>query len=377
MKKIVIFALIILLLLSCKKTKTDNSISENLNEQINLETDNSYEKCYVNSLYGLNMRTEPNGEIITTLEYNSEVLLLTNRLEENKAEINGISGYWVNIKSSNFEGWVFDTYLSNSPIETINLEFDLSVYNESYLYPKDMDANACFQVEEKWEELIKQKSDQELSEIIQGFRTTYKNDFSKLLNFISLKVIEYEKNITFEYLQENNYIDLIENQKYIIYWSIIHENVAIVEFLDEKGIKFDKYVGIGSVDYPIFYAIETMNIPIIKIVLQTADITVKDTFFKGYYPFEEAMKKELPNSLIEEMIPETIDLVLEDKIAEKKYWTYPSFEHYSQDSGNDIINPNDSYKILYYNKEYPELARVLFYGGLSNSLNIGWIVFEQ
>lgn len=375
MEKIAIATIIILLFISCQKSKTDISDSEKGNEQLIVEANNSFEKYYVNSQSGLNMRSEPKGEIITTLEFNSEVILLADRLEEYKDEINDIWGYWVNIKSSNNEGWVFDAYLSNSPIETIIIDLDISVYNESYLYTTD--ANDRFQVEEKWEELIKEKTDQELLKIIQGFNAVYGNDFSSLLEFLSLKLIEYEKNGTFQYLQENHYIDLYENQNAIIYLSIVHENETIVELLDQNGIKFNNYVGFGSVEYPIFYAIETKNIPIIEIVLRSTDLTTKDMFFKGYYPFEAAIKKELPNTIIEEMIPETIELVLEDKIAEKKYWTYPSLEHYNQDSGNDIINTNDTYTLLYQNEEYPELIRVLFTGELSKTLDIGWIVREQ
>jgi len=120
MKKAFLPFLILTLLFSCTEKEEPVLTQQETSE---LEVQETLKSYYVNSPSGLNLRSEPHGSVVTVLDHNAEVFLLSEPLEENKEEIGGVNGYWVNVKYGDQEGWVFDGYLSTRMIYYIHVTY--------------------------------------------------------------------------------------------------------------------------------------------------------------------------------------------------------------------------------------------------------------
>jgi hypothetical protein len=138
MKKMIILAYMVILLIACNKNKhqpinqipDDNNIYVSVDETIDdenveISTEMYIQKylnktMYVNSSEGLRVRNLPSidGEKIGLLDFNTEIKIIS---EDNiSVTIDGIEGKWVKIITP-IEGWVFSGYLENDEIEEINL----------------------------------------------------------------------------------------------------------------------------------------------------------------------------------------------------------------------------------------------------------------
>lgn len=117
MKKIGLTVLVLLSFISCTEETIEITGTATFPEE-------TVEIFYVDAPTGLNMRSAPNGEVLTLLNHGEEVELISGHTEENKEEIGGNTGYWVEVKRKDQKGWVFDYYLSTEQTQTAdqNLE---------------------------------------------------------------------------------------------------------------------------------------------------------------------------------------------------------------------------------------------------------------
>jgi hypothetical protein len=148
MKKMIIFAYIVILITACNKSNKqaideipdDNNVyvsvdeiidDENIEISAEMDIQKYFDKTmYVNSPEGLRVRNLPSidGERIGLLDFLAEVKIIT---EDNiSVTIDGIEGKWVKIITP-IEGWVFSGYLDD---EIEEIDFGDNVFQGKYRF---------------------------------------------------------------------------------------------------------------------------------------------------------------------------------------------------------------------------------------------------